>query len=464
MRFSLDSRAHSEVGLVRKNNQDSAYLSPTLLVVADGMGGAAAGDLASAVAVKEIEKADGAFTGEHMLEVMAGALTRANDLLADLVAADPRLDGMGTTVCGAMFSGDQLGMAHIGDSRGYLMRDGELRRITHDHSWVQSLVDEGRITEQEAAVHPHRNLLLRVLNGQPIHEPDFWLLDVQLGDRLMFCSDGLCGLVDDDQIARIMAEPGLDDVLADLVDAARRAGGHDNITVALADVVEQSAALDSSTPLLLGAAATVTIPHVPASSHTEPGDTDAEASPGPRAPAAADSLDPDSPPPGLIDPDAGEVVRYAPTQGRRHLVGPLISTLVAVLVLALAGVGGLQWTRTRYFVGASDDHVAIFRGIPGSVLGFTLSNRYEVQDTRVTDLPVYYANQVRAGMTPGTLSTARATSQVLKAKAEACITKRKARERPASTTAVQTPATVSTVPGPAVSSATGSPDADPDDC
>lgn len=204
MAFSLDIRCHSEIGLVRRNNQDSGYVSPRMLVVADGMGGAAAGDLASTVAVRHVAKADRRFSGEgsparpqgeEMLTVLSGAVADANDELADLVAWDSSLEGMGTTFCGAMFSGTQLGIVHIGDSRGYLLRQGRMKRMTHDHSWVQSLIDDGRITPEEAAVHPHRSLLLKVLNGQPQHIPDTQIVDLRLGDRILFCSDGLCGLL-----------------------------------------------------------------------------------------------------------------------------------------------------------------------------------------------------------------------------------------------------------------------------
>lgn len=451
MAFSLDARAHSEVGPVRKNNQDSAYISGSMLLVADGMGGAAAGDLASTVAVQQAAKADGRYQGEDMLEAAAGAMTRANDTLADLIVADPRLDGMGTTVSGALFSGTQLGMVHIGDSRGYLLRDGKLTRITHDHSWVQALVDEGKISEEEAAVHPHRNLLLRVLNGQPIHEPDYWLLDVREGDRLMLCSDGLCGLVDDELIGAIMgarpvAEPGpaqdsadasdaptveetlpilpsLDEAMGDLVDAARDAGGHDNITVILADVVAQSDALDAAAPLVLGAAATVTVPSVPEVGRSDDAPEASVPTPDP------EDLDPESPPPGLIDPDAGERERYAPTQSRRRLILPLVSTLLAIILLALGAWGGLRWTKTQYYVGARNDVVTIFRGLPGAFLGLRLQEPYEAQTTQVDDLPTYYANEVRAGMTPGTLENARSTAAVLDAKAAVCIAKREARQR-----------------------------------
>ena len=217
MSLALRYLAHSEIGLVRKNNQDSAYVSPTMLVVADGMGGAAAGDLASAVAIRELKAADGAQTGAAMLEVLGTAIDRAADAMSELIDADPKLDGMGSTVCGLMFDGNEFGVANIGDSRAYRYRDGDLARITRDHSWVQTLVDEGRITEAEALEHPHRSLILKVINGQPQHLPDLELVDARAGDRLLICSDGLCGLVTDAAISAHLDGPR-EQVIADLVE------------------------------------------------------------------------------------------------------------------------------------------------------------------------------------------------------------------------------------------------------
>ncbi|MFZ2624917.1 MAG: protein phosphatase 2C domain-containing protein, partial [Propionibacterium sp.] len=253
-----------------------------MIVVADGMGGAAAGDVASTVAIHELRRTDGHYEGEHMLEAMAGAMTRANDRLADLIAYDHSLDGMGTTVSGALFSGSQLGLVHIGDSRGYLFRDGNLSRLTHDHSWVQSLVDEGKITEAEAAVHPHRSLLLKVLNGQPTHEPDYSIIDLVEGDRLLFCSDGMCGLVDDRQIRRVLRGSDAEAAMQSLVDAAYAAGGYDNITVIISDVVAAEPSLEARPPITLGAAANVEVPRVPPA----PGTSTAESA-AVRTPAAA---------------------------------------------------------------------------------------------------------------------------------------------------------------------------------
>ena len=183
-------------------------------------------------------------TASEMLDRLADAIHRANDRIADLVNADSSLDGMGTTVTGALFDGTELGLAHIGDSRAYRLRDGALSRLTHDHSWVQSLVDEGKISEAEAAIHPHRSLLLKVLNGQPANDPDLAMIPVQAGDRFMFCSDGICGLVDDPEIEAALRLPDLDAALRQLVSEALAEGGIDNITAIIADVVEDGGSDD----------------------------------------------------------------------------------------------------------------------------------------------------------------------------------------------------------------------------
>jgi serine/threonine protein phosphatase PrpC len=238
MTLELRVFAHSEIGLVRKNNQDSGYASPTMLMVADGMGGAAAGDLASRIAIDELRGVDGQGQGDEMLDILDDATRRANDRLAAMIENDPELDGMGTTICGGLFDGADLGLVHIGDSRAYLMRGDLMIRLTHDHSWVQSLMDEGKLTGPQAFSHPHRSLLLRVLNGQPYSRPDLLRVGLKDCDRVMICSDGLCGLVDDPAIARGLALSDPQDALERLIQVAHRAGGSDNITIIVADVFE----------------------------------------------------------------------------------------------------------------------------------------------------------------------------------------------------------------------------------
>ena len=414
MPLQLRYVAHSEIGLIRKNNQDSGYASPHLLVVADGMGGAAAGDLASAVAIDSMRKIDGPSTGEHMLEVLAGAIHEANDKIAELVESDLSLDGMGTTVTGAMFDGVGLGLAHIGDSRAYLYRDGHLERLTHDHTWVQSLVDDGKISESEAAMHPHRSLLLKVLNGQPTNDPDLTMVPVKLGDRLMFCSDGVCGLIDDDMIEAGLQLSDINDALRRLVVESLNEGGIDNITVIVADVVESGGNDDL---LVLGAASEQPI--------RAPG--------APRRQLQEDEAIEETLVTRLADfettPDDEE--RYSP-QAPHHgrIRRPVIGVLVLVLVV-VAGLGmAYAWTRTQYFVGADRDNVAIFQGLSESIPGLSLSRVYEVQQLTVGELPPFYQEQVRARIDVPSLDSARATVAELGEAAKRCTPQPTASARP----------------------------------
>jgi protein phosphatase len=419
---------HSEIGLIRKNNQDSGFASPHLLVVADGMGGAAAGDLASAVAIDTIKRIEGVTEGRQMLEVLAGAIHKANDRIADLVEADPSLDGMGTTVTGAMFDGAELGLAHIGDSRAYRLRDNQLERLTHDHSWVQSLVDEGKISDTEAAAHPHRSLLLKVLNGQPANDPDLAMVPVEVGDRLMFCSDGVCGLIDDDEIEAALRQPDLHAALDQLVSESLAEGGIDNITVIVADVVDGGG---TEGAVVLGAAEERVIP--PSETRLRDGAGDSE---------VEDTLVTERP---LVTVD--DEARYTPrAPGKRRLARPLVGVLVLLLIAAAGLSSAYAWTRTQYYVGVSADHVAIYQGLSDGVPGVRLSRVFEVQPLSIGDLPPYYQDQVRANIDVPNLQAARETIVELTAAAERCTAKNPPRESPrptprATTTPTSTPAT-----------------------
>ena len=429
--FSLDFRAHSEVGLVRKNNQDSAYASPNLLVVADGMGGAAAGDLASAVAIAEIARADRRLEGEEMVSAFSHAVQRANDDLAELIDEDASLEGMGTTVSGAMFSGTQLGLVHIGDSRAYLLRDGQLKKLTHDHSWVQSLVDEGRLNEADMATHPHRSLLLRVLNGQPIGDPDTAIIDLAEGDRLLFCSDGLSGFTTDAQLARVLRKTSLDDAVPQLIDLAHNGGGADNITFVVADVVPRTEALDAATPVLLGAVTEAKFAPVrPAT--MAPGATVAGSAPHGDEESGDDGED--DQPDRVIIPVDHERLRYEPTKQHHRWLPTIVLLGAVVLALVVAGVAGAAYARTQYYVGATPttagERVAIFQGLPDSVLGVSLSRVEEVEDTLVADLPRYYRDQVHSTISVDNLDGARATTHQLQLLAQQCIAQRSAQQHP----------------------------------
>ena len=407
--FSLDIRIHSEVGRVRKNNQDAAFASPNLLVVADGMGGAAAGDLASAVAAKEARDGNRRLDDEHLLEHMAGIVQRANDKLADLIESDPELDGMGTTFSGAAFSGTLLGIAHIGDSRGYLLRDGELRQLTHDHSWVQSLIDEGRITPEQAATHPHRSLILKVLNGAGDTDPDFFELHVRKGDRLLFCSDGLSGLMTHEELHELMNIDDLDECVSRMAALANEHGGHDNISLVLAQVVPQSDELDAAEPQLAGSALEREIPTI---AHEEE---------GPGYPEPEPVEDPDH--------DSTEKARYAPRENRNKRRWPTVTVaLLASLVVVGATFWGVRvYSSSRYFIASSDGRIGIYNGLPGALLGHEMNTLVERRDTRVSDLPVFFQRQVANTIGFSDLTSANEAANVLDGYASRCLDARRKR-------------------------------------
>src|SRR6188472_54210 len=257
--LGLRYAALSDVGRVRKDNQDSGFASRNLLVVADGVGGAARGDIASSTAIQAMRRLD-APPPADLLEALAGAIHRAHDRIAELVEQDPALEGTSTTVTAALFDGHRIGIAHIGDSRGYLLRDHVLSQLTKDHTFVQSLIDEGRITEEESRTHPHRNLILRAVDGVHETEPDLFYVEMAPGDRILLCSDGCSGVLDDDRIADILGTGSVDYAAVELIRASLDAGSSDNITCVVADVEEVGAAADgpplaaaATGPMLVGA-------------------------------------------------------------------------------------------------------------------------------------------------------------------------------------------------------------------
>ena len=447
MTIRLCYSAHSETGPVRKNNQDSCYASPSMLIVADGMGGAAAGDLASAVVIKEMRASDTGQTGDDMLAALKGAVNRATDAIADLIDTDPDLDGMGSTATGVVFDGSRLGVVNIGDSRTYVFRDGTLRRLTHDHSWVQSLVDEGRITEEESLVHPHRSLILRVINGQPQHTPDLHVDDLQEGDRLLICSDGLCGLVTDAAIERNMDGPR-DEVMKNLIEIAYEQGGLDNITIILADAVDEPDDEPLPRPIILGAAEHLDL--------DAPLDTLAIALPS----DAADEEGDETTAPARPDPAARERNRYAPTT-KRHVGTWIKAAIVVVVALALVGFGGwagYNYTQQRYFIAANGELVALFRGIPDPVFNLPLSSVVQTSETRVADLPTYYREYVGRHPSVASLADGQQTLVTLHGKARDCIL---AREQAAQPPAAPLPPVASPLPGTSQSAAASAAPASP---
>ncbi len=258
MTLALRFAVRSDVGLLREGNEDSAYAGPHLLAVADGMGGHAAGEVASAATITTIAPLDAEDPGPDLVGALADAVATANLRLQELIISDPAIEGMGTTLTALLWSEGYAALCHIGDSRAYLLRDGQFIQITHDHTLVQSLVDEGKITEDDVATHPHRSLLLRALDGRTIAEPDLAPLETYPGDRYLLCSDGLSGVVTEQTLHQTLASVRDPDKAAlRLVELAIKGGGPDNITCIVADVIDTHASRIAPTwqPVFAGAAA-----------------------------------------------------------------------------------------------------------------------------------------------------------------------------------------------------------------
>jgi PPM family protein phosphatase len=377
MNLTLRYAARSDRGLIRDGNQDSVYAGPRLLAVADGMGGMAAGDVASNIVIATMAPLDDDVPGDAMLDTLRGSVSAANQQLRAAVEANPELEGMGTTLTALLFSGTRAGLVHIGDSRAYLLRAGEFAQITKDDTYVQMLVDEGRISLEEAGSHPQRSLLTRAMDGRDI-DPEFSVRQVLAGDRYLICSDGLSGVVSADTIADTLREyTDPQECVERLVALALRGGGPDNVTVIVADATDED--IVEQAPIVAGAAArnsgAVGVP---------------ESTPAARASA----LNPPRPAaPAPAEPEGAEV--QAPS---RH---PVRNTAMLLALLAMIG-GGLWygWTLTQstYYVGATDSgHVAVFRGLPGTVAGLELSRVYTTSDTAVDDLNAVAQERVRQG-------------------------------------------------------------------
>ena len=258
MTLALRYAVRSDVGLLREGNEDSAYAGPHLLAVADGVGGNAAGEVASAATITTIAPLDAENPGPDLVGALADAVATANLRLQELIISDPAIEGMGTTLTALLWREGYGALCHIGDSRAYLLRDGQFFQITHDHTLVQSLVDAGNITEDDAAGHPHRSLLLRALDGRTIAVPDLAWLETYPGDRFLLCSDGLSGVVSEQTLHQVLASVrDLDEVTLRLAGLAIEGGGPDNITCIVADIIDVGSSREPPTwqPVFAGAAA-----------------------------------------------------------------------------------------------------------------------------------------------------------------------------------------------------------------
>jgi len=417
--------AISDVGRVRKDNQDSGYAGPWLLAVCDGVGGAARGDIASSTAITQLRRLDqppSADADHDLLGRIAGAMHRAHDRIGELVDEDPALDGTSTTATVALFDGARIGLGHVGDSRAYLFRDREITQLTADHTFVQSLIDEGRITAEEARVHPHRNLILKALDGIHEAEPDLFVIEVVPGDRLLLCSDGASGVLDDNRLADVLSTGGPDFAATELVRASLEAGSSDNVTCLVADVVaaEDDEGTDPQERLVVGAAADLRRrsrgPMGSLFRGHRSGDT------GELEPVDAEIPD-DVPFAITSDPIDPEQARYAPRAPRRFVWLKRVLILVALVGVVWVGLAAAwSWSQDQYFIGEEDGTVVIFRGVNTELAGLSLSEPYERSDVQLDRLGEIEADRVREGIAYDNLDDAEAKVQDLAARQTAADT------------------------------------------
>ena len=474
----LYSTTVSDVGTVRANNQDSSFAGEHLIAMCDGMGGHAGGDTASSIAIRSlahIEQDDTGGNVETISRMMETSVMAAHDAIVGKAKRERKLAGMGTTVTAVALVAGYWVVAHIGDSRAYLLRDGHLSRITCDHSYVQHLIDTGRITPAEAKNHPQRNVVMRVLGDFDIDpHPDISIRKAHPADRWLLCSDGLCGVLEDSTIKETMtalADQG--ECAQRLVQMALRAGSTDNVTAVIADA---TLALDADafdlphqTPLVGGAASrnlepiadivnepVATAPalrddHSPAkraAALMQPADTQHnDAAPASAEPSTTRVVQPsavreetgerDNPDTGEIpvvqkpdgrlsadpnDPEVAKAIRDEHVEQKkatrakhqRNRLAIVITILLAVAVLFGAGTGTYMWSQTRYYVGNSNGKVAIYQGVPTNLFGLALSHEVSSTSITVSNLPQTWRDQLNRGISVGSLDEAQSHVDIIR--------------------------------------------------
>ncbi|RSZ61901.1 protein phosphatase [Corynebacterium hylobatis] len=376
MSLRLNYAALSDRGLVRGNNEDSAYAGPNMLIIADGMGGHAAGEIASQMMVTHLERLDADPDDNDMLALLGSVADDANREIAEAIHQQPEHDGMGTTLTALMFNGRGFGLIHVGDSRGYRLRDGELSQITVDDTFVQSLVDEGRLDPEDVSSHPQKSLILKAYTGRPV-QPTLANIDARPGDRILLCSDGLSDPVTASTIAQTLVE-GTPTVAAQrLIELALRSGGPDNITVVVADVVETDR---------LDEAALAELPATPVTVGALMGEPEEQSHPDTAAGRAAllsrqpKTITPEGEvkavPSGAQEVTAGTADDAAPRGGFR------LPALIVTLLVLIALVGGGWWVysavNNSYFITTNEeDRLVIESGVNFSVFGRDLHSPYQ---------------------------------------------------------------------------------------
>jgi PPM family protein phosphatase len=367
----------SDAGRQRRSNEDNVFARPPVFAVADGMGGARAGEVASRMVVEALE--DGLPDRGTAEERLAGRIREANERIHELAQSDPARAGMGTTMTAAYVGDDEVSIAHVGDSRAYMMRDGALEQMTRDHSLVGELVRRGKLTEAEAEEHPQRSVITRALGPEAVVDVDTWTFRAQAGDVFLLCSDGLTSMVDESRIVELLRQtPDLEHAGQALIDEANRRGGRDNITVVLFRLEELGDAASAGEP-----------PEQP----TEVG-MQAPSTQEVRAAAAAATAEAEQAPArearprrtAPLPPRPEPARAQRPQPRRRRRLGPL---LAAVAVVAVVAAGGWIATRAVYFVGTdSTGFVTVYRGLPyEGPVGLRLYDRAYVSGVPATEIP-----------------------------------------------------------------------------
>ncbi|MGH9023140.1 MAG: Stp1/IreP family PP2C-type Ser/Thr phosphatase [Acidimicrobiia bacterium] len=362
----ISAAGATDIGRTRTSNEDSYLLDPSrqLYAVADGMGGHRAGEVASATAIEALRLA------YRPGESLDAAIEQANQAVVEKAATDCELTGMGTTLTAVGLEADRAVIAHVGDSRAYLLRDGGVIRVTEDHSLVEQYVREGRLTPEQAEVHPQRSVITRALGIDRAVVVDRYEVDLRHGDRLLICSDGLTTMVREPQIATLLGSQDDPQLAARaLVAAANDAGGDDNITVVVIDFAGEGSSRQA-TARPIAAAGAGPSSHAPAP--VPPSDDDVPLS------DSAVRVDP---------PDERKGRRRRRLRRKRHPVRVVLLSLPVVAVVA-AGIGILAWyARGTFYVGAADERVAVFRGVSGGLLGWkpTVERRSALSLGELTD-------------------------------------------------------------------------------
>lgn len=406
MTLALHYALRSDVGLLREGNEDSAYAGPRLLAIADGMGGHAAGEVASAVAISAIAPLDrqDLTDSDDMLDALAAAVTTARNTLHDMSVSDPAVEGMGTTLTALLWAGAQVAVCHIGDSRAYLLRDGDLYQITRDHTLIQSLVDEGRLSPAAAANHPQRSLIMRALQGSTDVEPDLAMHEAMLGDRYMLCSDGLTDVVGDEAVHGVLSTvPDPDQAVNQLIALAIRNGGPDNITCIVADVIDAGAGPVAPTleTMLAGAAANGDVGSLLQAATGRAGGQNGSGA-APAAPGASlNGHGSHSVASSVADEEDDEEF------GEPRRRWPVVTTVLVILVLLVGGglYAGYRATQGNYYLASDGGQVSIYRGINQKIAWISLSHVYRRTGVPMSHVPGDLTLPTTPTTLPKTLAT-----------------------------------------------------------